>query len=394
MTIYHFELAHTGTGLAGGDICALELIKYYQSKKIRNVLFSTNHGKIAYLNYGIIENQYLEIQTINASGHERILGVFFSYIIRVAQGIWITKKYELKDDDVLICHSEFLPNIVPFFLFQLKNRIARKLYWFHAKAPRLFYGYKGEYSNRLSLPRPTILYYILTQQLARILTPKDAVILCVNPYHLHYLQRVYSRQQVIALKIYGGQPLPYNTSTKDKIYDAAWMGRFQGLKGLDYLLHIVQILSKLKPDFKIVILGGGTASQIEKFTSTVRERGIQDHIEYKGFMIGEARFETIKKAKVFFQTSYYENRSQVILESLSLGIPVVAFDLPTYVVYNRGIIKVPLGNTDLFSNEALRLLSDMAEYEKQRDAGVKFASDYSWEHTFMQFDHILHETTD
>ncbi|WP_139502108.1 glycosyltransferase family 4 protein, partial [Escherichia coli] len=50
-------------------------------------------------------------------------------------------------------------------------------------------------------------------------------------------------------------------------------------------------------------------------------------VEKKGEVIGDKRFELVKKAKCLIMPSQFENCSMVILESLACHVPVVAWDV-------------------------------------------------------------------
>jgi len=60
------------------------------------------------------------------------------------------------------------------------------------------------------------------------------------------------------------------------------------------------------------------------------------NLEYLGFKEGKELFDLISKARVTVYPSHYDSFSMVVLESLSLGTPVVAYGTPAIrEVYSR-----------------------------------------------------------
>jgi glycosyltransferase involved in cell wall biosynthesis len=91
--------------------------------------------------------------------------------------------------------------------------------------------------------------------------------------------------------------------------------------------------------------------------------GLQDNIQCLGYLKNEEAFQTISSSKLFIFPSYEEGFGVTILQAISLGIPVIAWDLPVYnSIYKAGIIKVKTGDILELSKMILTLLSD----EKRR----------------------------
>ena len=66
-------------------------------------------------------------------------------------------------------------------------------------------------------------------------------------------------------------------------------------------------------------------------------------------------------------------------QALAYGIPGVMFDLPNLKdYYTKGVVKVPLGDSDKFAEEIVRLLTQKEHYEKTAKEAFEFAQEWCW----------------
>ena len=71
MKVFHVEFAKTGYSLSGGEKCMIEIIKYFKSKKLKNIVLTTDNGKETYQRLGLIEDEFLTYITIESSPTEK-----------------------------------------------------------------------------------------------------------------------------------------------------------------------------------------------------------------------------------------------------------------------------------------------------------------------------------
>jgi len=112
------------------------------------------------------------------------------------------------------------------------------------------------------------------------------------------------------------------------------IGRMEPQKGQ---WHLIRAFSKVRtkyPDLKLVILGRGSISDYLR-------KLIQDMKLSNSVLLIETRMDNIypilRGAKLFVLPSIFEGFSNVIVESLAIGIPVISTDCKTGP---RGILKV------------------------------------------------------
>jgi glycosyltransferase involved in cell wall biosynthesis len=101
-------------------------------------------------------------------------------------------------------------------------------------------------------------------------------------------------------------------------------------KGIFELPKIIKILKgEYDEDVKLKVMGAFPNDGVRRiFFSLVRRYGVENNIEYLGFVSEEEKHEIVAKAKVLIYPSHSDWFSLVILESLALGTPVVAYDIP------------------------------------------------------------------
>ncbi|MCK5320108.1 glycosyltransferase family 4 protein [Candidatus Parcubacteria bacterium] len=380
MKIYHIEFAKIGTDISGGEICMLKNIKYFKSKGLKNILLTTENGRYTYKKLGLCEDEFLEYKIIKAYHHEKKYHIFILYLLRIIKSVKLVKNIAVKDDDVLVCSSEFFPDSIPFYFLAKKNKKAKLFYWFHMLAPNIFKGYEGHFTGKFQMPKLTIIHYKLNQLLYRQLTFSSGIILTVNFYYKNILRKKYFKNKIYVIKKFGGIDA-LNIKQENKKYDLIWLGRFHQQKGLFELLKIVDILRKKKKDIKIVILGGANDKIKKAFFKKIKAKNLGKHIEYKGVITGGERFKYMKQSKIFLMPSLYESFGIVNLEAMKCGLPVVAYNLPVFDVFKKGMIKVDILDNKKMADEILRLLKDSEYYKKISNEALKFSSEFSWEKT-------------
>lgn len=105
----------------------------------------------------------------------------------------------------------------------------------------------------------------------------------------------------------------------------AFLGRFdKGMKGLDLLLDAA---ARLPSGLAVKIAGDGV--EREWLAREVACQGLGSRIELVGRLSGKDRHRFLAEAAVLAFPSRYENQSLVALDALAIGVPTVAFDVPS-----------------------------------------------------------------
>ncbi|MGD8111449.1 glycosyltransferase [Vibrio sp. TRT 17S01] len=141
---------------------------------------------------------------------------------------------------------------------------------------------------------------------------------------------------------------PVNT----KKYDLVFMGRMQHLKGYDYIRKIVERLPK---DFNVLVFGNN--SHRVKLGKNYKCK-----VDIRQQIVSDEKFKLIADSKVLMQLSRFENCSMVILEAMSVGTPVVCWNVGGNAeIPHKGVVR-PVTKGDI--SEIVDNIVSMARQEK------------------------------
>lgn len=148
-------------------------------------------------------------------------------------------------------------------------------------------------------------------------------------------------------------------------------------KNLKDLIHIYYdtIIPEF-PSLKLVLIGKRSLyDRIAHLWSGMEPKPI-----LTGFIPNEELPPIYSGAKALVLTSRYESFSFPIIESLSVGTPVVAYDHSVISEYNTpGLIKCGDMNVSELGNAVLKLLKDKSFKEREMKKSIKFSKRFSWE---------------
>lgn len=98
-----------------------------------------------------------------------------------------------------------------------------------------------------------------------------------------------------------------------------FFSRIEEKKGLDILFNA---LGMVNASFHLTIAGNGNEQYVESLKSLAIINGIADKITWTGF-INEDKFKILQQHDLFILPSYDENFGNAVIESLSVGTPVL-----------------------------------------------------------------------
>lgn len=380
ITIHHIELSHTSSNLSGGESSLIGIVKHLTKyEEISQVIYTSESGKVVYLERLGNKGKKVQFVVIGKKKFEKI-NQYIAYYLRVFQVFFNVNKFSNDVDNIILSHEEFLPTLLYCLLLKRKNNNSRWLAIFHMKSPSIWRGFEGEYTGRFRFPSLRILRYRFEQWLFFNLSRKKVeTLITVNPSYEEFLKKIYKK--VYVLKIFGGENIFTSAKDIEKEFDLCFMGRFHEQKGLFELFDILKRLKLKKPDISLALLGGGVGRVEKSFFSMIEEGGLKNNIKYFGYVTGDKKFDILKKSKIFIFPSYYESFGQAALEAMGCGLPVVAYDLPPFEVFSKGMVKVPILDNKKMTEEILMILSDKKYYEDLKKDAVDFSSNYSWDKT-------------
>jgi len=141
------------------------------------------------------------------------------------------------------------------------------------------------------------------------------------------------------------------------------IGSFKKQKGFDILLEAFKIIQEEVPDVTLTIIGEG--DEREKLELLISKLQIDNKVFLPGF--SDNPYSMLIGADIFVSSSRYEGFSNAVLESLILGVPVVATDCPSGIrelVNNEKNGWLVSMEGDLVENLSRTMLQSLRQYKK------------------------------
>ncbi len=147
------------------------------------------------------------------------------------------------------------------------------------------------------------------------------------------------------------------------------LGRLTHQKNFKLLIEAFA-LTKTKEQCALLILGEGELR--EELTQQIRETGLEDQLILMGF--DENPFKYIARSHFLVSSSHHEAFPMSLIESLSLGIPVVSTDCPTgpreIIHHEKNGLLTPVGDAQALADAIDRVYFDR-DFSKQLRANAK-----------------------
>lgn len=167
------------------------------------------------------------------------------------------------------------------------------------------------------------------------------------------------------------------------IFFLSLLDEFHKYKGLEYLLKALKIVKKEIPSLKLIV--GGKGILMEYYRKMAASMGLEDNVEFAGFIPDENMADYYSKANVFVLpsiSSLQEGFGIVALEALACQTPVittkivgVADDLEK----TKAGIVVPPKDSERLAEAIINILGDNEMQKEMGKRGRKLVSEkYTW----------------
>ncbi len=154
-----------------------------------------------------------------------------------------------------------------------------------------------------------------------------------------------------------------------------YVGRLESVKGPEYLLDIMTYI-KLAGRDDVVLLAAGNGSMKAQLETEAKAKGIGEQIQWLGFLEETEALYNIMD--VCLNTSRSEAISLTLLEAMSIGVPVVAFDvdgLDQVIIDGDNGYLIPPYDTDAYSEQLLHIVDSQKLKTKLGTKGASFVRD-------------------
>jgi len=361
-------LAATGSGISGGDRILIEFARRW-GKDNNIIIYMTQEGLKMCKRQNLFGSK-LSIQTV---GKDFFLKNFFvGYFYRIFQGIKLGLTLKIKENTYVYSASDFWMDSLPAFFLKLKFKKVKWIAAWYQTAPNPLTGY-GSF------------LYWLSQFFIKPLIKISADLVLVNNYEEKKQFSKLDQQGRVGV-VLGAVNLTDIKKwlkvhvRKKKIYDGVYQGRFHPQKGVVELIDIWKIVVNKRPHAVLAMIGDGPLMEdVKKRISSI---GLSNNIKLFGYVFdGSLKYEIFSRSRLVVHPAFYDSGGMAAAEAMAFGIPCVGFNLKSYnSYYPKGMIKVEIGNLDVFADAILRLLKDEESCRRIGYEAVRMIeSSWSWD---------------
>ncbi len=148
-------------------------------------------------------------------------------------------------------------------------------------------------------------------------------------------------------------------------------------KNISFIIDVFCSLHSKRPATKLLIVGDGPDR--EDLASYAASSICHDHIIFLGLQPQSTLFALYQKAKVFLFSSLTETQGMVVLEALTMGLPVVALagtGTEDLLASDKGGFMVA-SNPELFTQKILELVASQKLWEQKHLEALERAQEFS-----------------
>lgn len=160
----------------------------------------------------------------------------------------------------------------------------------------------------------------------------------------------------------------------------AYLGRLEAYKHVDVMLRAMARIADRHPDVEILVIGRG--SMREPLEALARDLGIDKRTRFTGFVSDDERDALLAETRVCVCPSEKEGWGLTVIESNSLGTPVVATDadgLRDSVRHGDTGFLVRNLDVDGFASRIAELLEDDELAIRMSTAALEWSRTFDWE---------------
>lgn len=345
-------------GISGGDYHILKVAQHWNDKA--DILFlapATAQQEID----KIMGSKATLIETPFSSSKPHRATVTFIYILRLLTAIVRPPKVRV---EIVVCSSHFLYDLVPAICMQWRNPSVKVIVYYHG----------------LQVPEERLAMRILRRLndfIGTMLIARYAhLVFSIHPVVSEYL-KANGVEEGRIIPTGNGVDLVQIDDKKETAFDACFMGRLVSSKGVFDLLEIWKQVTLVRPAARLAIIGIGPES--EGMNEFIKRESLDRNITMLGHL-GDERFQILRKSRLFLFPSYSEAWPLSIVEAMSCGLPVVAYDIPNLrTVWSDNILFVPLSDISFFVSSILKLLADDNLWTVLSKQGLIWSKKYLWE---------------
>jgi len=172
------------------------------------------------------------------------------------------------------------------------------------------------------------------------------------------------------------ESLPFRKIQSKVCHELIAIGRLSHEKGFRRLIDVAGVLDSMDIEFRLNIFGEG--AEFKELTRHINDLNLAGKVKLMG-VVDDVE-ERLRKSDLLLCTSLYEGFPMVICEAMSVGVPVVAFNVPgvrDLIRDNDNGVLVEDGNLIGLATQVSVLMGDYKRRERLVLAGNQSMEEYS-----------------
>jgi len=176
------------------------------------------------------------------------------------------------------------------------------------------------------------------------------------------------------------EPYNNNQTSKNKVYTIISTSYFVKRKNIDQIIKAVKKVKDKKIDVKLLLVGDGP--QKENLIKLTSELGLNNFVNFVGFIPNSKIIDYYKKSHCFVSMSSSESWGQVYLEAMASGLPCISSinnGSKVIIDENKNGYLVNQNDVDDLSHKIIKLVKDENLYNSfSKEAVKKVKDNYDW----------------
>lgn len=243
--------------------------------------------------------------------------------------------------------------------------------------------------------------YAMLWKIQRFVLCNSNIIIVPSEYRKSLLVKFYKVSpnkcyviyNAVSLEIAKQYSLSSGSTKKDDIINLVTIGRLIKGKHIDGIIQVVEILKTKGFKIKCKIIGEG--EEYEYLQQLTLKLGLEENIIFTGKLSHKETLKLLSESDIFILNSSHEGLPHVIIEAMSLNIPVVSTDIPgsrEIAIHEYTSLLIPLHNNNALANSIVRLIDNKELREKLVVNAYNFVQEkFTWKNNIDMLENIISE---
>ena len=157
-----------------------------------------------------------------------------------------------------------------------------------------------------------------------------------------------------------------------------FIGRFNTIKGIEYLIDAFNIVAESIPKSKLVLIGRNDGNE-KLLNKMIDNHPFKNQIKLLGFINHNEIKEELKKARVYVQPSLSEGLGLSAIEAMAMECPCIFSDVGGLSELSdnyRNAVLVPPKNSNILSKEIISIWHDQKKSQSLGKSARKYICKY------------------